>query len=394
MSLILCPAPVEDNSALFVLNRWKPNYVQHYNNSNCECFVGYKCCNTTCQPLTVSVDSCWEGNNKGIKFGIIEKNCCDCDVVRCLPCNSTRPEDQICPRGHGARPSDCYRYEQHQTYSNDERQCWLSGCTELASDAKNKTCLSECQVEVEYPTYCQFPEIDCENTKVKKDCPNKDIETALAQLTKRNQCYEEPEQVDDLANGHFYDYDTNACQKCQKWSFKEKSCETKNAFASLYDCHQHGQHQMDKKCFEKEILKDDCGCDSAECSLVDSQAEPMVFPADEVCPKDHVKISGVSICMKKRDVCKKCPPQVKIDQNECPNGKVVLERDINGCQVYRCERAQVPSVVCPCNTYILDKEANILKCLCHELSTLFNESDDLPTLVNRSDSLSNFGPFG
>ena len=60
-----------------------------------------------------------------------------------------------------------------------------------------------------------------------------------------------------------------------------------------------------------------------------------VFPADEVCPKDHVKISGVSICMKKRDVCKKCPPQVKIDQNECPNGKVVLERDTNGCQVYR-----------------------------------------------------------
>ena len=57
------------------------------------------------------------------------------------------------------------------------------------------------------------------------------------------------------------------------------------------------------------------------------------FPKDDVCPKDHVKISGVSICLKARDLCKKCPKYVEMDAANCLNGKVVQSEDCNGCMV-------------------------------------------------------------
>ena len=58
-----------------------------------------------------------------------------------------------------------------------------------------------------------------------------------------------------------------------------------------------------------------------------------VFDPDDGCAKDHVKIEGVSLCMKRRDLCKKCPKFTPINPDNCKNGKIVTEKDCNGCDV-------------------------------------------------------------
>ena len=72
----------------------------------------------------------------GLKYGILETDCCDCPVVKCINCQSTTVEEKLCPRGKGARPKDCYNYTQN--YEHDTNTgCWLSHCTEKSSDAFN-----------------------------------------------------------------------------------------------------------------------------------------------------------------------------------------------------------------------------------------------------------------
>ena len=57
------------------------------------------------------------------------------------------------------------------------------------------------------------------------------------------------------------------------------------------------------------------------------------FELDEVCPKDHVKLQGVSLCNVRRDICKPCPPVRPISAADCKFGKVVETKDINNCPV-------------------------------------------------------------
>ena len=54
---------------------------------------------------------------------------------------------------------------------------------------------------------------------------------------------------------------------------------------------------------------------------------------NDSCPKDHVKIKGVSMCMKRRDICKQCPPLTPVDPADCENGKIVTETDGDGCKI-------------------------------------------------------------
>ena len=58
-----------------------------------------------------------------------------------------------------------------------------------------------------------------------------------------------------------------------------------------------------------------------------------VFDPEDECPKDHVKITGASLCMKKRDLCKKCSDITPMTLADCPNGKIVAEKDCNGCKI-------------------------------------------------------------
>ena len=72
----------------------------------------------------------------GLKYGILDTDCCDCQVVKCVDCKSTTTEDKICPRGEGAKPADCYKYTQN--YEQDKTTgCWSSHCEAKSSDASN-----------------------------------------------------------------------------------------------------------------------------------------------------------------------------------------------------------------------------------------------------------------
>ena len=62
-------------------------------------------------------------------------------------------------------------------------------------------------------------------------------------------------QSDDDPSGHYFDEAKNSCEKCQKWIYTEKSCQSKNDEASKEDCHQYGEHLLSKTCFKKDITK-------------------------------------------------------------------------------------------------------------------------------------------
>jgi len=354
-----CPTPsFPNNDTKCRSDRWKPEYVKQVD--GCECLAGYKCCKDKCQ--AVDVKSCWENGQKGLLHGILEKDCCDCPVVKCINCESVIPEDQLCPRGEGARPSDCYKYTKHFSHASDDG-CWLSHCAVKSSDAFNSTCLPDCQSDKMVTTHCQFPQNDCQNDKVLADCPNKDIEKATKELTKPQVCYHPAVESDDDPSGFYYDGDQKKCEKCKKWTYAEKSCSKKNKDAKNEDCHEYGEHLLNKKCFSKVITKDDCGCDLAQCILT-SQRDPEVFDPEDGCPKSHVKIAGVSLCLKRRDLCKKCPPFTPIDPNNCKNGKIVTVKDCNGCDVSKCEKPAIPLDGCPCKIFIFDSDSKTLKCYC------------------------------
>ena len=68
-------------------------------------------------------------------------------------------------------------------------------------------------------------------------------------------------------------------------------------------------------------------------SLIFTTIETQTFKAGEVCPKDHVKLSGVSICEAARDLCKPCSPLIPKAQVECRYGVVAESKDDIGCPI-------------------------------------------------------------
>ena len=73
-------------------------------------------------------------SSPGTKFGVIEVDCCGCQVVKCEDCPPIPPKEQVCPSGAGARPIDCYTYKPQHSHAN-VTNCWIPECEENASDA-------------------------------------------------------------------------------------------------------------------------------------------------------------------------------------------------------------------------------------------------------------------
>ena len=68
---------------------------------------------------------------------MIEKDCCDCKVVKCIDCDSIIPKEELCGK---SRPTDCYEYEER--HKLDDKGCWLAACKEKESDAVNSVSLN------------------------------------------------------------------------------------------------------------------------------------------------------------------------------------------------------------------------------------------------------------
>lgn len=338
---------------------WKPNYEVKDPATGCECLTEYKCCTGRCQAL--NMDAC----PKGTEFETIITDCCDCEVVKCVDCPAPADEESTCPRGNGARPAQCYTYTKNNHYANDDKQCWEPGCVEKASDAPaDLPCDPRCQNDVSNLSECQFPYNTCAGKTVKSDCARFAKQTSIDLLDPSPLvCYAAPTEVDDETGGHYFDAVANQCAKCQKWNYDKLSCAAANAAASSEDCHQFGENSLDKKCFAKQVKQDQCECDYAECVANSAESEDE-FLAGEVCPAGHVKMSGVSICMHPRDLCKMCPLYIEMDASDCPMGKVEQSQDCNGCPISECVRAKVPSSECACGKYALDGEYNVLLCDC------------------------------
>ena len=66
---------------------------------------------------------------------MIVEDCCGCDAIKCVECEPPEPRENACPRGKGARPEDCYTYVKEDHYAKDDSKCFVSRCTENASDA-------------------------------------------------------------------------------------------------------------------------------------------------------------------------------------------------------------------------------------------------------------------
>ena len=72
---------------------------------------------------------------EGKKFGTLVKDCCECNVVKCLPCEPPAKKKDVCPSGKGARPLKCYTYTKNHHYAKDETKCYRPTCVENSSDA-------------------------------------------------------------------------------------------------------------------------------------------------------------------------------------------------------------------------------------------------------------------
>jgi hypothetical protein len=344
--------------------RWKPDYVKHAD--GCECLQAYKCCAKTCP--VADVEECKLSGQKGYQYGRLEEDCCGCEVTRCYACPPPEPEETRCPGGEGARPTQCYTYTQEDHYAPDADQCWESGCVENASDALNDTCQASCEQKFIGLTTCLFPEERCRAAKVENQCANRLMQTAADQLVASGElmkCYDAPESsVDDTAEGFYHESLTDTCDKCQKWVYTKKSCAAKNSAAAAKVCHL-GEDVMDRWCLEKKINKDDCDCDKAICEQT-TQVEGDVFTPGLECPVGHEKRSGVSICMKARDICLPlpvCTAPIPMDPTDCPRGTIQNVNNAEGCPESKCVLPTLPDGVCECRTYTLSA-ANQLQCSC------------------------------
>ena len=61
-------------------------------------------------------------------------------------------------------------------------------------------------------------------------------------------------QSDDHPSGFYFDEKNKKCEKCKKWTYTEKSCAKRNEDAKNEDCHEYGEHMLNKKCFNKDII--------------------------------------------------------------------------------------------------------------------------------------------
>jgi len=354
-------APHLDLDATCASDRWAPQYVASGENSECECLKDYRCCDGNC-PL-VDKRTCWGANlaQKGLLYGTLGVDCCGCEMVECQNCAAVETKEEACPSND--KPLDCYDYSKHDHYAEDEAKCWRSKCYAKASDApKDKECDKSCKKDKVATSHCLFDYNVCEASRFLADCPRKEKNHGVADLDYALKCYAAPVQIDDNDGGYYFVEADNSCTKCQKWRYDKLSCDTLNKAAADEDCHKFGENEMDKLCFTKKIKKDDCDCDVAECLLNTEVAEEDVFGATHECPKNHVKMSGVSICMEERDMCHKCPT-VEVPQS-CENGKIEETQDCNGCPKTICARASVPDTACECGKYALDKDTNTLSCDC------------------------------
>ena len=62
-------------------------------------------------------------------------------------------------------------------------------------------------------------------------------------------------QSADAPSGHYFDKNKDTCEVCKKWTYKEISCRPKNEAANNEDCHEYGEHLLNRKCFKKNIVK-------------------------------------------------------------------------------------------------------------------------------------------
>ena len=53
--------------------------------------------------------------------------------------------------------------------------------------------------------------------------------------------------------GYIYEKAKQQCEECKKWEYTKLSCDAKNTAALVQDCHLHGDLNLDKKCFTKQI---------------------------------------------------------------------------------------------------------------------------------------------
>lgn len=348
-----------DTNAKCESRKWRPNYLE---NSGCECLTGYLCCDGCAHETELRLESCWEQDQsqKGFKYGIWTEDCCGCKAVQCVGCLPVETKIEQCPTGEGARPLDCYTYTELDHHQKEDNECFASHCVESASDAPlDESCDRRCERNSTRTTHCEFDHNVCEGLSVKKDCVN--VEKDPLALPLQEKCYEAPVEVDDDEGGHYYDAVKDTCEKCTKWTYAKLSCAVENAAAAKEDCHQFGAKALDRTCFEKTIGKDDCQCDRAECEARVNEV-PDKFEEEHVCPIGHVKQEGVTICLKPRDICKKCPAVEVKNPHDCPNGKWVDTTDCNGCPIAECRRASVTSDACASLTYRLDVAANKLIC--------------------------------
>jgi len=361
----ICPKIHLELNAECASNKWAPNYSAVGPEGACECLTEYKCCDAKC--TAVDKRSCWgvDSSKKGFLYGVFEVDCCGCNAVKCVDCEPVETKVEKCPSGGGARPIECYDYTKNDHFAESADKCYKSECVEKASDAPtDETCDNRCEQEKTLMSTCQFPYKVCEGNRKRSDCPRIEQDFGVAALDWPLTCFKDPVLIDDDNGGHFYHEESDSCRKCKKWRYDKKSCDAKNAAAAAEDCHQYNAKEMDKFCMKKDISQDNCGCDVADC-VEREVTEEDEFDPSHVCPKDHIRMHGVSICMKKRDICKKCPPVVQILDADCPKGTVTQSKDCNGCPTIVCERPRVPADECSCLKYKLT-EGMVLECDCPE----------------------------
>lgn len=114
---------------------------------------------------------------------------------------------------------------------------------------------------------------------------------------------------------------------------------------------------------QKEVNDDACLCNDYNC-VKNTEEEEARFLEGEVCPKDHVKLAGTSICGAARDICKPCPTLVSKLNVGCDWGTVVRSSDVNGCPVHVC---QAPTYAgkpteCASGLFTYETDGNQLKC--------------------------------
>jgi len=158
--------------------------------------------------------------------------------------------------------------------------------------------------------------------------------------------------------------DDMECKPCKKWIFEKKNCTKMNEQARMEDCHMAGTDELDKKCFTKTITPDSCKCEHATCQRKDDVDEQNKFEPDDKCPKNHKKVTGVTICMKARDLCVQCPAVI---EPTCGLGSFASDdTDCNGCPIKRCEKFSIVALKGACDCGLYEAYDNTLYCTCTE----------------------------